>query len=211
MFFFCRKHYKISAFSRSQLLWITNRKAPFRGPFPKWHFCKQKCHFWFSLVPAEAPIFVVFGDFLRAQKRTIFQKQLASTKRRVFYLPNTNSVRLFFWENAILTQKSLLFTTTPKHKFSVSFFHFWFFVTREESPSTHTSPQQGKEGQTAGFVLHPDVSCSDKLWTSTLFVCGSICKPHCVDGCRPRALSNKTSSSPCHSRLSLLRVRQEEM
>ena len=53
-----------SVFSRAQLLCITDSKTPFRGPLPKWHFWNQKCHFGFSHVPAETPMFVVFGDFV---------------------------------------------------------------------------------------------------------------------------------------------------
>ena len=42
------KHYKNSVFSAEHsFLGITDSKTPFRGPFPKWHFCNQKCHFGF--------------------------------------------------------------------------------------------------------------------------------------------------------------------
>ena len=73
-----------SVFSRTQLLGITDSKAPFRGPFPKWHLCNQKCHFGFSPGPAETPIFIVFCHLEWPQKRTIFQKQIVATKMRVF-------------------------------------------------------------------------------------------------------------------------------
>ena len=65
---FAENTIEIVFFSRAQLLGITDSKTPFRGPFPKWHFYNQKCHFGFSPVPAEIPIFVVFGDFVWAQK-----------------------------------------------------------------------------------------------------------------------------------------------
>ena len=65
----CWKLYKNSVFSGPQLLCITDSKAPSRGPSPKWHFWNQKCHFGFSPVPAETPIFVVFGDCVWSQKK----------------------------------------------------------------------------------------------------------------------------------------------
>ena len=78
LFCFCKavfrlKHYKNCVFSRTQRLGITDSKAPFEAPSQRWHFCNQKCHFGSSPVPAEAPIFVVFGDFEWALKRTTFQ------------------------------------------------------------------------------------------------------------------------------------------
>ena len=92
---FCCKHFKNSFFSRARLLGITDSKAPFRGPFPKWHFCNQKCHFGFSPLPAETPVFVVFGDLNGHQEKDHFPKT-EMKMRLVWHLPNTNSVYLFF-------------------------------------------------------------------------------------------------------------------
>ena len=84
----CWKHCKSGVFSRARLLCITDSKTPFWGENPKWHFWHQKCHFGFSPVPAETPIFVVFGDFVWSQKEgDMFPKQIVSTKMR-FSLPS---------------------------------------------------------------------------------------------------------------------------
>ena len=135
---FCWKYYKNSVFSRAQLLCIADSKAPFEGK-PKWHFCNQKCHFGCSPAPAETPIFVVFGGFEWTQKRTIFAKQIVATKMRVFYLPNTNSVCLFF--NAISANNLFCSQPPPKHYFSgpiwnlvsiFSYFLFFFLQHKED-------------------------------------------------------------------------------
>ena len=85
---FCRKHYKNSVFRRTQPLGITDSKTPLPGPFPKWHFCNQKCHFGFYPVSAKTPIFVVFGDSQGAQKKTNFPKQIVATRMRTFLVPS---------------------------------------------------------------------------------------------------------------------------
>ena len=94
---FCWKHYKNSVFSGAQLLGITDSKTPFRGKTQNGTFA-TKCHFGFSPVSAETPIFVVFGDLEWPPKKVPFsQKQIVATKMRAFfYRLNTNSVCLFF-------------------------------------------------------------------------------------------------------------------
>ena len=82
---FAGKHYTNSVFSRTQLLGITDSKAPYQAPSQNGTFATKSAIFGFSPVLAETPIFVVFGDFEWAQKRTIFQKQIVATM-------NTNSV-----------------------------------------------------------------------------------------------------------------------
>ena len=83
---FAENTIKNSVFSRTQLLGITDSKPPFEAPFPKWHFCNQKCHFGFYPVPAGTPIFIVLRHLEWPQKRTIFQKQIVATKMR--FLPS---------------------------------------------------------------------------------------------------------------------------
>ena len=48
---------------------------------------KPKCHFGFSPVPAEAPIFAVFGDFVWSQKVT-FSK--TGSINEMPFLPSEN-------------------------------------------------------------------------------------------------------------------------
>ena len=108
-------------------LGITDGKAPFRVPFPKWHFWNQKCHLGFSPVPAETPIFVVFGDFVWAQKRTIFQKQIIATKMRACLTFRTQMVFANFSKKCHFSKKDLWASQPPKeHYFSVCFFLFHF-------------------------------------------------------------------------------------
>ena len=130
---FLWKRYKNSIFSRAQLLGITDSKTTFEGPFPKWHFCDQKCHFGFSPVPAETPIVVVFGDFEWAQEKGHFPKtDSCNENARFFNLPNTNSVCQFF-KNAISAKTSFCSQPPKKHYFlfffeiSVSMFFIFFF------------------------------------------------------------------------------------
>ena len=115
-------------------------KPLFEGK-PKWHFCNQKCHFGFSPVPAETPIFVVFGDFEWAPKKDHFAKQIVATKMHTFFdLPNTNSVCLFSKTWHFYKKGPFLFTTTPPQntiflgffwnvRFPVFFSCFLFFLS----------------------------------------------------------------------------------
>ena len=70
-------------------------------------------------MPAETPIFVVFGDFEWAPKKGPFSKtDSCNENAQFFYLPNTNSVCLFFKKLPFL-QKHLLCSQPPKkHNFS---------------------------------------------------------------------------------------------
>ena len=97
---------------------------PFAGPFPKWRF-------GFTPVPAEAPIFVVLGDFEWAQKKDHPPKTDSCNKNaRFLYLLNTNSVPCFFFlKNAIFIKKKLFSSQPPKkHYFSVLFLRSFFFL-----------------------------------------------------------------------------------
>ena len=70
---FCWKNYK-RVFSAEHSFCVSQIVKSFSRSFPKWHFSNQKCHFGFSVVPAETPIFVVFGDFVCSQKKWHFSK-----------------------------------------------------------------------------------------------------------------------------------------
>ena len=99
----------------------TDSKTPFRGENPKWHFWNQKRHFGFSLVPAETPIFVVFGDFVWLQKGVI-SKQIVATKMRVFlHLRNTDRVCLFLKKEWHFWQKNLFAHNHPKNTIFLGF------------------------------------------------------------------------------------------
>ena len=84
-------------------------------------------------MPAETPIFVVFGDFEWAQKRTIFQKQIVATKMRGFFTFRTQIVFANFSKKCHFCRKktSSLFTTTQKHYFwgggGIFFFEIFVF------------------------------------------------------------------------------------
>ena len=121
----------------------------FRSPFPKWHFCNQKCHLGFSPVLAETPIFVVFGDFEWAQKKDHFPKtDSCNENAQFFYLPNTNSVCLFFKKMQFL-QKNIFFVhNQPKNSIFLGFFFisfsmfsyflFWFLQhKKDKTKSAH--------------------------------------------------------------------------
>ena len=132
LFYFCKavfrwKHYKNSIFSRAQLLGITDSKPLFEAPSQNGTFCNQKCPFLdYPLCLLKPQVFVVFGDFEWAQKKTIFQKQIVATKMRSFFnISNTNSVCLFF-ENAISAKKHLLCSQPPKTLFFWAFFFLIF-------------------------------------------------------------------------------------
>ena len=120
---FCWKHYKIvlsaeHSFCVSQLV-----NPPFEG---KTQNCtlKPKCYFGLSSVPAQTPIFIVFGDVAWLQERCHFPKQIVATKC-AFFFPNTNSVCLFFKKCNF--QPKHLFTTTPKTQFFWAFFEKFLF------------------------------------------------------------------------------------
>ena len=71
-------------------------KPPFEAPSQNGTFETKKCDLGFSPVPAETPIFVVFGDFVWAQGKDHFPKTDSCNEMRAFsYLPNTNRVYLF--------------------------------------------------------------------------------------------------------------------
>ena len=60
-------------------------------------------------MPAETPIFVVFGDCEWAPKKDHFPKQIVATKMRAFvYLPNKNTVCQFFEEYHLNNKKTFL-------------------------------------------------------------------------------------------------------
>ena len=108
----CWKHYKNSVYlCVPQIV-----KPPFEAPSQNGTFANQKGHFGYSPVPAETPIFVVFGDLVWSRKSEIFQKQIVSTKMPFFRLPKTNSV-LQFLKKCLLSKITLLFPTTQKAQF----------------------------------------------------------------------------------------------
>ena len=123
-------------FSAEHGFQVSQIVKPLLRNLPKMALLKPKVPFWVSLVPAETPIFVVCGGFEWAQKRTIFQKQIVATKIR-FFLPNTNSVCLFFKKshfckkNIFFVQnhpKTLFFCFVLKCLFSM-FFIFALFLS----------------------------------------------------------------------------------
>ena len=85
---FCWKHYKNSVFSRAQLLGITDSKTPFRGKTQNGTFATKSAILGFPLVPAETPIFVVFGDFEWAPKKYRFPKTDSCNENARFFWPS---------------------------------------------------------------------------------------------------------------------------
>ena len=139
-------HYKNSAFSRTQLLGITDSKTPSRGPFSKWHFCNQKCYFGFYPCACWNPYFSsVLSLGMATKERTIFQKQIVATKMRIFFFTfRTQIVFAYFskkWQ--FYKKRPFFFTTTPKTLFSgfffnnfpcpfFSYFPFYFFQHKKD-------------------------------------------------------------------------------
>ena len=66
------KHYKNSIFSRAQLLGSTDSKTPSQAPSQNGTFATKSAILGFTPVPAETPIFIVFGDFEWAPKKDHF-------------------------------------------------------------------------------------------------------------------------------------------
>ena len=97
---FCWKHYKDCVFSRTQLLCITDSKSPLsRRGNP--YFCSV---WWFVWL-----------------QKSIFPKHIVATKMRVFYLPNTSGVCLFFQKCHFCKTKLLL----HNHPRTLFFSFFW--------------------------------------------------------------------------------------
>ena len=113
------KTLKNGVFSQAQLLCITDNKIPFQCPFPKWHFCNQKCHFGFSHMPAETPIFAVFGD-LNGHKKYHVPKQIVSSKMP--FLPSEHKSCLPIFLKMSFLQKNLFVHNHPTHTISRFFF-----------------------------------------------------------------------------------------
>ena len=80
---FCWKHYKNSAFRKTQLFKIQLVKPTFQ-PCQKTPFSKKRCHFCFFAISAETPIFIVFLLHCFGPKKTFLPKQIVCTKMRVF-------------------------------------------------------------------------------------------------------------------------------
>ena len=122
------KHYKIM-FSAEHSFCVSQIVKPLSKGNPKWHFWNQKCHFRFSLVPAESPIFVVFGDILWLHKMPFSQTDSCNENARLFLPSEHKSVCL--WEKSILQQNTIFAHNHPKrllHFFEVFFFHFFIFL-----------------------------------------------------------------------------------
>ena len=90
----CWKHCKNSVLSRTQLLCITHSKAPFRGGLLNGTF-ETKSAIWVFPCACWNPYFCSVWCFCMVTNKWHLPKQIVSTKMRVFYLPNTNSVCLF--------------------------------------------------------------------------------------------------------------------
>ena len=90
---------------------------------------QPKVPFWvLPHVPAEAPIFIVFGDFEWAPKKgTIFQKQIVATKMRGFFSFRTQIVFDYFSEKWQFTTKNIFSQPPKKHNFLCFFFEIFIF------------------------------------------------------------------------------------
>ena len=77
----------------------------------------------------ETPIFVVFGDFAWAQKRTISKTDSRNENAR-FFTFRTQIVFAYFSKNVILTTKTFFLHNRQKHNFlffEAVLFHFFIF------------------------------------------------------------------------------------
>ena len=93
---FCWKHCKNCVFSGTQLLCITDRKAPLR-PLPKTPFLQPKVPFWVSPCACWNPNFCSVWWFLcMVTKKDTFPRTDSVKEMRISYLLNTNSVCQFY-------------------------------------------------------------------------------------------------------------------
>ena len=69
--------------------------SPFEAPSHNSTFETKKCQFGSSPVPAETPIFVVFGDFVWIQKYAIFQKTDSCNKNARFFFTFRTQIPLW--------------------------------------------------------------------------------------------------------------------
>ena len=143
----CWKHYKNSVLSRAQLLCIPHTKnPPFKAPSQNGTFQTKSAILGFPLVPAEAPIFVVFGDSVWPQKSDMYQKQIVSTKMCLLTF-RTQIVFANFSKSCQFRKKNILFVHNhPKHFFSISSSCFWYFLF----------PKQKKMYFSITLFWHPD-------------------------------------------------------
>ena len=116
-----QKTLKRGVFSRAQLLGITDTS---RGPFPKWHFCNQKCHMGFPLCLLKPQFCSVWWLCMGTKKRTISPKQIVAAKMRAFCTFRTQLVFAYFSKNAI--KKSIFLHNHPKTQFFCFFLKFSF-------------------------------------------------------------------------------------
>ena len=124
---FCWRQYKNTG---TQVLWITDSKTVLDTLSQNTHF-QQKMSFWFSVVPAETPIFVVFMLSYQSKKVTFSQNRSCRQKCPILHLPNTNRDVHFSKKRPILTKSTFLHP--PKARFLLAFacnspFSIFFFL-----------------------------------------------------------------------------------
>ena len=85
---FAENTIKIVFSAEHSFLGITDSKAPFRGKTKNGTFATKSAILGFSPVPAETPIFVVFGDFEWAPKSAPFPKTDSCNENAHFFWPS---------------------------------------------------------------------------------------------------------------------------
>ena len=120
-------------------------------------------------MPAETPLFVVFGDFEWAQKRTIFQKQIVATKMRSFFTFRTQIVFAYFSKNAISAKKHLLCSQPPKNTIFQSFSFFLIFASMLFIFSLFLSPTYKRQNKECTFFSENPLFDTLTNWPKNIF------------------------------------------
>ena len=112
---FCWKHYKISVFSRAQLLCITDSKTPFRGKTQNGTFVTKSAILGFPRACWNPYFCSVWWLWLGTKKRTTFPKQIVATKMRTFLTFRTQIVLANFSKKWHFYKKGPFVHNHPKN------------------------------------------------------------------------------------------------
>ena len=125
------KHYKNSAFSRTQLLGITDSKAPFEAPSQNGTFATKSAILGFPLCLLK-PLFCSVWWLWMGTKKDHFPKTDSCNENALFFTFWTQIVSAYFSKNAISAKNIFFVHNHLKTHFcfflTFSFPCFWYFL-----------------------------------------------------------------------------------